>query len=179
MSEAAKEYGRALSDLAAEEGLEEQLLTEVRAVRTLFSENSGYARLLSDPVLPKAERCAMLETAFGGSVHRYLLNFLKMITERGYAAQTISFLDEYERLYCERHGIVTAQIISAAELSEEQRERLTKKLETMTGKRIFLSCRVDPSLIGGLRLYVNNTLFEGSVRAKLDSLRASLQSVTL
>ena len=179
MSEAAKEYGRALADLAAEEKIEEQLLSETRAVRALFRENPGYARLLASPDVPKTERTALLDEAFGGRVHRYLLHFLKLITERGYAAQTADFLLEYDRLYCERHNIVTASVQSAVPLSEDQAVRLRDKLCTVTGKNVELSCTVDSALIGGIRLTVNNTLFEGSVRAKLDQMRASLAALTI
>jgi F-type H+-transporting ATPase subunit delta len=179
MSEAAKEYGRALADLAAEEKIEEQLLAETRAVRALFRENPGYARLLASPDVSKTERTSLLDDAFGGRVHPYLLNFLKIITERGYASWTVDFLAEYDRLYCERHDIVTAFVQSAAALSEEQSARLREKLCAVTGKNVELSCTVDPALIGGIRLTVNNTLFEGSVRAKLDQMRASLASLTI
>lgn len=179
MSEAAKEYGRALADLAAEEKIEEQLLTETRAVRALLAENPGYARLLSSPNVPKAERAAMLDEAFSGRVHTYLLHFLKLIMERGYAFYTADFLAEYDRLYCERRGIVTAWVQSAVPLSEAQSSRLRDKLCALTGKNVELSCTVDPALIGGIRLTVNNTLLEGSIRAKLDQMRASLSALTI
>lgn len=179
MSEAAKEYARALDELAVEEHLEERLLAETRAVRAVFMQNPAYARLLSNPEIPKAERTALLENAFGDRIHVYLLHFLKLITERGYAYRTEDFLREFDRLYCERHGIVTASVQSAVPLTEEQQTRLREKLEALTGKTIELCCTVEPSLIGGVRLHVNNTLFEGSVRARLDSLRASLRALTL
>ena len=179
MSEAAKEYGCALADLAAEDGIEERLLGEVRAVRALYSEHPEYARLLSSPNVPKQERTALLEQAFSGRVHPCLLRFLKLITERGYAFNTVEFLAEYERLYCERHDILTAYVQSAVSLSEDQARRLQQKLCAVTGKNVELSCTVDPALIGGIRLTVNNTLLEGSVRAKLDQMRASLSTLTI
>lgn len=179
MSEAAKEYGRALMELAAEEQIEERLLAETRAVRAVLSENPSYARLLSSPDIAKTERTAMLDASFGGRVHVHLLSFLKLITERGYAWQAEDFLREYDRLYCERHGIVTAHVQSAVEMSADQKARLREKLSAITGKTIELDCKVDPALIGGVRLTVNNTLFEGSVRAKLDELRTSLAALTI
>ena len=60
MSEAAKEYARALDELAVEEHLEERLLAETRAVRAVFMQNPAYARLLSNPEIPKAERTARI-----------------------------------------------------------------------------------------------------------------------
>ncbi len=179
MSEAAKEYGRALADLAAEENIEAQILEESRAVRGVLDANPAYIRLLCSPEIAKSERTALLDETFGGRVHRHLLSFLKLITERGYAYRSSAFLAEYENIYCERHGIITADVQSAIPLSDEQKSRLTAKLSALTGKTVELSCKVDPALIGGIRLTVNNTLFEGSVRAKLDQLRTSLASLTI
>ena len=179
MSEAAKEYGRALADLAAEENIDAQILEESRALRAVLEENPAYVRLLCSPDIAKSERTALLDEAFGGRIHRHLLNFMKLITERGYAYQSAAFLREYENIYCERHGIVTADVQSAVPLSEEQKARLTAKLSALTGKTVELVCKVDPALIGGIRLTVNNTLFEGSVRAGLDQMRASLASLTI
>ena len=179
MSEAVKEYGQALADLAVEEQLEEILRTQSARLKEIFEQNPAYTRLLANPEIPKAERCALLEESLGGRVHPYLLNFLKILTERGYAYRSADFLAEYERIYCERHSIARADCASAVALTEEQKTRLREKLEGITGKKIELVCRVDPSLIGGIRLLLDNTLFDGSVRARLDEMRASLMALTL
>ncbi len=179
MSEAVKEYGRALADLAAEEGLDLRLREECRFIFSVLAAEPAYIRLLAHPEVPKAERTHLIDEAFGEKLHPYMVNFMKLLTERGYAYALPDFLKEYERLYCERHDIVTAKVASAVPLSAEQQEKLTNKLISITQKQIELECTVDPSLIGGIRLQVNNTLFEGSVRAKLDSMRASLAALTL
>jgi F-type H+-transporting ATPase subunit delta len=87
--------------------------------------------------------------------------------------------DEFEERYYETHGIVRAKAESAVPLTEEQKERLTARVEALTGKKAELSCTVDPTLIGGLRLTVNNRLYEGSVKAKLKEIGESLDSITL
>ncbi len=179
MKEAVKEYSRALMDLAAEEGVSDTLLYETRLVGRMFSENPSYARLLSDPNIPKGERVGLIGDAFKGGFHPYLTSFLKMLTERGYARHIPSLMEEYERLYCEAYGIVTATAVSAVPLTEEQKRRLSDKVSAITGKMVSLHCRVDPALIGGISLSVENTLFEGSVKAKLNELRASLKALTV
>ena len=179
MSELVNEYGRALADLAKEEGLEDLFLEETAAVRTVFTENPGYAQLISNPQLTKAERVDLVQTAFGGRVHPYLLNFMKLLTERGYAYKTADFMAEYERLYCVRHNIIKAKALTAVPLTDAQREKLARKLEQKTGKEIRLTCETDATLLGGIRLLVDNTLYDGSVRASLEEIRKSLASLTL
>ncbi len=179
MNETVKEYARALMELAAEEGIADALLYESRTVFRLFSENVGYTRLLSDPQIPKAERVGLIGETLKNGFHPYFANFLKLVTERGYARHIPALMEEYERLYCETYGIVTATAVSAVPLSEQQKRRLTEKVSDITGKMVSLRCTVDPSVIGGIRLTVQNTLFEGSVRAKLDELRTNLKALTV
>ncbi|MBR2847850.1 MAG: ATP synthase F1 subunit delta [Clostridia bacterium] len=179
MSDVVKEYSRALVSLAVDEGIADSMLYETRTVRRAFSENPGYGRLLSDPQIPKEERSALLSEALSGACHPYLVNYLRMVAERGYARHIPTLMAEYERLYCEQYGIVTALAVSAVPLTEEQKRRLTDKVSEITGRLVSLRCEVDPSLIGGVRLTVQNTLFEGSVRAKLDQLRGTLKSLTV
>ncbi len=179
MSEVTNEYATALADLAAEEGLEEEFLTQTAALKDVFRQNPAYARLLSDPQLMKQERTALVDSAFGGRVHPYLVSFMKLLTERGYAARTEDFFTEYDRIFCARHGIVNARAVSAVPLTDEQRERLLRRLREKTGKEIRLTCEVNEKLLGGIRLQVDNTLYEGSVRAALEEIRASLASLTL
>ncbi len=179
MNETVKEYARALADLAVEAGAADAMLYETRVVKRMFDENPAYGRLLSDPQIPKAQRVGMIGEAFTDGFQPYLANFLKLITERGYARHIPAMMEEYERLYCETYGIVTATVVSAVPLTEEQKRRLSDKVSAITGKMVSLHCRVEPSVIGGVSLTVQNTLFEGSVRAKLNELRASLKALTV
>lgn len=179
MNDAAKEYGGALFELALEEGMDGEILGEVRAIRALFEENREYVRLLSSPNIPKDERVRCLDQLLLGRVHPYTLNFLKIITERGHIPSVYGCFDEYEKLYYDTHGIIRAKAESAVELSESQKKRLTERLEALTGKQVELSCFVNPGLIAGVRLTVSNKLYEGSIRAKLTSIGESLASLTL
>ena len=107
------EYGGALYALAAEEGLEEAILEELCEVRGLLAENPDYEKLLALPSVPKAERCAALDEAFGGRVQPYLLNFLKILCEKGAIRALPDCLKEYRARYNEAHGILEATAVTA------------------------------------------------------------------
>ncbi len=76
-------YGGSLYDLAAEEGLETRILEELDAVADILKQDPEYLHLLSIPSIPKKERCALLDEAFRGKVHLYVLNFVKILCEKG------------------------------------------------------------------------------------------------
>ena len=83
MTETARMYGGSLYDLAAEEGLDERILGELDGVTALLNGDAEYLHLLSIPSIPKKERCALLDEAFRGQVHLYVLNFMKLLCEKG------------------------------------------------------------------------------------------------
>ena len=179
MNDAAKEYGGALFELAHDEGIDGDLIPEVRLIRALFEENPDYVKLLASPNISKDERLNCLDGLLDGRVHPYILNFLKIITERNHARSVFGCFDEYEKRYYESHGIIRAKAESAVPLTDSQKERLVSKIESLMGAKVELSCNVNPALIAGIRLTVNNRLYEGSVKAKLGAIGESLDSITL
>ena len=82
MTETAKRYGGSLYELAKEEQLTDELLSELETAVTCFGENADYMRLLTAENLPKKERCDLLDAAFEGA-HPYLINFMKLLCEEG------------------------------------------------------------------------------------------------
>lgn len=179
MTETAKLYGGSLYDLAAEEGIEARLLEELDAAAALLRQNPDYLRLLSMPNLPKKERCGLLDEAFRGQVHPYVLNFLKLLCENGTLRELNGCARAFRVRYNKAHGIAEATAVSAVELTAEQAQRLCKRLEALTGRRIDLSVKVDPSVLGGIRLDMEGVQLDGTVQHRLAALQSSIADATL
>ncbi len=179
MTDSAINYGEALYALAKEEQLAETILSELEGVCDIFGANPDYLRLLSEPSVPKKERCAVLDEAFRGSIQPYLLNFLKLLCERGIIRQAADCLRAYRAKYNEENGILEATAMTAVALTKDQRQRLQAKLEQITGKRVDLQVKQDASVLGGIRLQMDGEEFDGTVRGRLDSLRRSLSDTVL
>lgn len=179
MTETARMYGGSLYDLAAEEGLDERILGELESVTALLNGDAEYLHLLSIPSIPKKERCALLDEAFRGQVHLYVLNFMKLLCEKGALRELPGCARAYRLRYNEAHGILEATAFSAVPLTAEQEKRLHDKLEAVTGKRIDLKTKVEPAVLGGIRLDIEGTELDGTVRSRLASLRSSIAAATL
>ena len=179
MTQTAKNYGDALYELARDEGLAERLLTELCGVDALISDNPDYLRLLSSPTLTKAERCAALDEAFSGRVHSYVLSLLKLLCERGHIRELKGCCTQYRRRRNEDAGIVEATAVTAVPLTPSMRQRIADKLRAVTGKQIDLQLRVDPTVLGGVRLELEGRQFDGTVRQRLDGLRKTLSDTVI
>lgn len=172
-------YGKSLYDLAASEDLSEMIMEEMEAVQGLFTENPDYIRLLLEPSIPKKERLGLLDQAFGDAVHPYLLSFLKILTERGLLRDFRACEKCYRGLYNEAHGITEASVVSAVDLDPQRQEKLRKRLEEMSGKKVILNVRTDPQILGGIHVEMEGKLYDGTVRGRLSDLRRRLDETVL
>ena len=179
MTETARMYGGSLYDLAAEEGLDERILGELDGVTALLNGDAEYLHLLSIPSIPKKERCALLDEAFRGQVHLYVLNFLKILCEKGTLRELSGCARAYRVRYNQAHGILEATATTAVAMTEQQAKSLHEKLEKLTGKTIDLKTKVDPAVLGGIRLDIEGTELDGTVHSRLSALRRDIASVTL
>lgn len=179
MTETARMYGGSLYDLAAEEGLETRILGELEQAAQLLKANPDYLRLLSTPSIPKKERCGLLDEALRGQVHLYVLNFLKILCEKGTLRELSGCARAYRLRYNQAHGILEATATSAVPMTAQQTQALHAKLEKLNGKTIDLKTKVDPGVLGGIRLDMEGTELDGTVQNRLAALRRDIASVTL
>ncbi|MBQ9064182.1 MAG: ATP synthase F1 subunit delta [Blautia sp.] len=179
MTQAGKVYGGSLYDLAASEQKTGEIKEQLAAVRQLFSENPDYTRLLSEPSIPAKDRTALIEEAFGGSCDRYLTNFMKLLCERNLIREFGACCDEFTRLYNVDNNIAEAFVTSAVPLQESQKEALAKKLSDMSGKKVFLVCRTDPRILGGIRVELEGKQLDGSVQGRLSGIKKRIDEAAL
>ncbi len=179
MTETGALYGKSLYDLAASESLSDEIMKQLELVQGLFRENEDYIRLLQEPSIAKKERLALLDQAFGEALHPYLLNFLKILTEKGILREYYSCAENYRRLYCKDQGIADAKVTSAATLESEQLRLLQEKLESISGKKVLLQQKIDPSVLGGLLVEMDGRQYDGTVKGRLSDLRRKLTETVL
>ncbi len=168
-------YAQALYALAKDEDLTGQILEELNVLHTAFSQEPGFLRLLAAPNISKQERCNALDNCIRGKVHPYVLNFMKLLTEKGYVRHFEDCRKAYEEQYNEDNGILSVRAVSAVALTDAQIQKLTGKLENITGKKVQLNNRVDPDCLGGIRLDYDGKRLDGTVQHRLEEVGALLK----
>ncbi len=179
MSEAAGVYGQGLYALAKEESLEDAILQELTALQTAFAEQPEFLKLLASSNVPKQERLEIIDSSFRGKAQPYVLNFLKLLTEKGYIARFDLCCKAYREQYNADKGILQVRAVSAFALTDDQREKLTDKLAAITGKRIDLVCKVDKTVLGGIRLSYGGIQVDGTVQSRLQAMEKRLRNTVL
>ena len=179
MTQIGSVYGQALYDLAKAEGIAESILQQITAMAQSFAQEPDFLRLLSAPNLSKQERCNIIDQSFRGKTHDYVVNFLKILVEKGYTKHFCACCDAYRELYNQDMGILTVRAVTAVPLTEDQSRRLGEKLGAMTGKTIDLVNAVDPHCLGGVRLDYDGKRLDDTVSRRLEAVGAMLKSTLL
>ena len=179
MTAQANVYGQAFYTLAKDENCDRQILQELSVLDESFAAEPDYLRLLSAPNLSKEERVRILDTAFRGKVHPDVLNFMKLLTEKGYIRQFRDCFRVFREEFDRDHGILEVKAVTAVALSDAQREKLSAKLASVTGKTVRLLEQVDPRLLGGVRLDYDGRRVDDTVANRLASIGAILKNTVL
>lgn len=177
MTQTARLYGGSMYELAAEEQKTDVILEQMQVIRKLFYEQPEYLRLLCEPSVAKGERTDLIEAAFGGQAERYLVNFLKLLCERGILNEYAGCCDEFKKRYNADQGITEAVVTAAVPLSETQLEALKEKLETVSGKRVSLVQKLDASVMAGLRVELEGKQMDGTVKGRLSGISRTLNEL--
>ncbi|MDD3429367.1 MAG: ATP synthase F1 subunit delta [Oscillospiraceae bacterium] len=179
MTELATVFGNALYELSCEENCAEEMMQQLGVIVSAIKENPDFAKVLSAPGISHEEKDTIVDTCFKGKVSQNLLNFLKLASQRGIAAQLGTSFAQFKNRYNEDNGIVTVTAISANPLTDALQQALLTKLSSMfSGKKVQLATTVDPTLMGGMRLEMDGRLIDGSVKAKLESLKNKILATT-
>ena len=179
MTQRAIVYGEALYDLAAAENLSGEILGQIDVLDESFRQEPAFLKLLQSPNLSKQERCDIIDGSFRGKVHQYVLNFLKILTEKGCICHYSQCAKAYRDRYNVDHNILPVTAVTAVALTAAQADRLTEKLCQFTGKTVTLTNRVDPGILGGVRLDYDGKRLDDTIAHRLDAVRSVLRSTVL
>ncbi len=176
-SAVARRYARALADVALEERRADELLEELRAVQRLLIDYPELLDALTNPALPFARKRIILEAiAPRIPVSQTTRNFLLILIKAARLVQFDQVLEAYQTALDESRGVVRGTVSSAGPLDQLTQARLESVLGDRTGKLVRLSYVEDSSLIGGVKVQLGSTIFDGSIRAQLQQIKEQLKA---
>ncbi len=171
-SDIAKRYARALFDIAREEGAIEAIYAELKEFSSMLRESRDLADFFANPVFDSSDKSAVVvEILKKIEVSVTTSNFLRLLVDKKRIAVLGQIEDCYRRYMDEVLNKVRVNVKTAFPLSSDLSARIKEQMEGMTGKNVEMVISEDPSLLGGVVIGVGDTLYDGSVRAQLNSIR--------
>ena len=170
-----RRYARALIELAAEQGEVEAVGRGLAEVVEAITTDKEVRAFFFSPIRRAGEKRPVLErvlaeTGAGGLLRRFLL----LLLAKDRLPQVREIHEEYVRAADERSRRAEAVVRSAVPLDAASRERLAAKLETLTGKQVYLRVEEDPSLLGGVVARIGSVVYDGSIRSRMAKLKEQI-----
>ncbi|MEM6449064.1 MAG: ATP synthase F1 subunit delta [Cyanobacteria bacterium P01_D01_bin.105] len=167
-SEVAAPYAQALLSIAQSKGAIDDINGNATDFLNLLKESSELSDFLANPVASKDAKKGVLKQVLADGVNPQMKNFLLLLVDKGriYLAEPI--LKEFQSKVREIKQAVLAEVISAVELSDEQKETVRQKVQSMTeANSVELETRIDPDLIGGVIIQIGSQVLDASIRGQL------------
>lgn len=173
----AERYAQAIFDLGIETSSLSGLVQDIRRVAVAYETSPEMRVLLDNPLVPEGQRLAAIaELGSALGLSPLARNAVGLLARRRRLAALPGIAAQLARMEDERAGVVRAFVTSAVPLADTYVDRLQRKLEALTGKRVVLVRNVDPELLAGVIVRLGDRVIDGSARASLMGLRSQLMS---
>jgi F-type H+-transporting ATPase subunit delta len=173
MAVVARTYARALFDAAKDAGRVEPVRVELATFVEAVDEVPELRSLIRNPELDPLTKANALDAVLEGA-DELIRNFVRVVTQKGRAAQLDEIAREYEALVAAEEQILSVELMTAYELSDDEAAAIVQQIEQASGRRVEAARTVDPGLIGGLVLKAGSLEVDSSIRGRLDRLRRDL-----
>ena len=171
----ARRYAKALVDLGAETGTLDALTDEITKIAQAYDASVDLRHALENPLVSYAQKKAVLtELADKLGLGAMAKNTVLLLNDRRRMKILPSVAQLLREISDKKKGLLRAEVISAGPLSDSYYTKLQAQLEKMTGKKIVLDKKEDTSLLAGVVTRIGDTVYDGSLRSRLESLKNSL-----
>ena len=169
-------YAQALFDLATEEKKVAAVEADLKSLKAALADSRDLRVLLGSPTFSAEDKAkGLLGIAKHAKFSPTTLKFLGLLAANGRAGALPAVITAFERLAADARGAVSAQVTTALPLTSAQAKGVAAALRQALGKDPEIETRVDPAILGGIKVRVGSRLFDASLRSKLDSLKFALK----
>jgi ATP synthase F1 delta subunit len=170
MEEIAEVYARALFEVAQEHDKLDEVHDQLGEFADAIHENRDMARFFFSPYFSAEEKKEALHKTVQGA-DEVVMNFLEALLERHRMPVIFRIRDRFDRMWEEENKLLPVEVTSAIELDKKTVNDIGKTIGEQVDRKIELSSKVDPEILGGVVLRVGNFILDASIRHRLEQLR--------
>ena len=174
MDTIASRYAKALLELAIETDKVIDYQSQMKYVRSVVNDNLELIDFLKCYTIKDQDKKSLIEKIFSNDVYREILHFIFLLIDKKRISYIIRICDEFNSECNEYRNILEGIIYSVDKLTEEKISKLEESVTLKLNKKVELTNVIDPSIIGGIKIVVNDTVFDNSVASRLQALKQEL-----
>ena len=164
-------YAKSLFDFASEKNQVEEVYGDLTLLANTLKENRDLQMLLRNPVVPPNQKHQIFESVFNGTLHDTTYQFMDLLLKKRREPELDMICEGFFRLYNQSHNIKTAFIVTAQPLSDELKSKIVSLLTEQTHATIELKESVEPSIIGGFVIQMDDYFLDTCILTKINKLR--------
>ncbi len=169
----AKNYSEALFELAQEENKLELMKEELMQIDQVIKAHPELQKVLRHPSIEKKDKKEMLLNIFQ-EMDIHVSSFIRLLIDKNRFMNFSDIVREFENQYNEANNIQIAYVYSATTLDGDELTRLQAMLETKTKKTIQLVCKIEETLIAGVKVKINDDIYDNSIATKLNKMKEAV-----
>lgn len=174
----AKRYAKALFELAKEQDQLDIVAAELNNLAQILADSSDLKKLVRSPIFTRVEQQRTISAVLAAiKASKLTQNFVGTLAKNGRLMFLSEMITAYRTVLAEHRGEITAQVVSAAELSNKQIKAIEVALNSVTVGKVSIQAVVDKDLIGGLLIRMGSQLIDSSLRTKLQRLSLAMKGV--
>jgi F-type H+-transporting ATPase subunit delta len=171
----ARKYARGLFNVGEKDGKYKDYFEELAGIVTLFTKEGRLGKALMLPILEVEKRKELLtDVVRAAGISAPVSNMLTMLMERNRMGYLSLLKDAYSNLVDEKEGKVKGTIWSAFPLDGDMLARIGDVLKEKWGKTVVFDVVEDKSLVGGIKININGTIIDGSVKRQIETLKENI-----
>lgn len=171
ISQTAKTYADALIETNQSN---DDILKDLETVSKIINSSNDLKTVLNTPAVPVEQKINIIDDIFKSQVNQNILNFLKILAEKKRFNEFEEIFQAFKNKLDEAQEIKRITVISAIELSDEYKTRITDKLKEKLQKNIYADWQVDSEIIGGLIIRIDDNVINTSIKNKLENLSKNI-----
>ncbi|UCH83596.1 MAG: ATP synthase F1 subunit delta [Candidatus Latescibacterota bacterium] len=174
LSGIAQRYAKALHDAALAAGKADEVFADTQSLLALKTDDRSFQHFIESPQVLTDEKVRVIKTILEDRVSKLVVDLLLLLVEKKRFMFIEEILEAYRYLYEKEKGIVEVRAITAIPLEDALKDELIRKLEARINKTVRIKPEVDPNIIGGMILVMEDHILDGSIRFKLEQLQRRL-----
>ncbi len=169
------EYAKALFELAIEEKKVDLIYSQLLDLESLFNDDVDFLHWFETVAIDNQEKIKCFKTCFSSYLHWIFNNFFYYLIKKNDEHLILKIFKYLDTMFCKELNIIRLTIISSFEISTKQKERIEQIVKKKTKKNVRTFTKIDPNLIGGIRIEYNDKYYDNSIQMKLNDIKNQLK----
>jgi F-type H+-transporting ATPase subunit delta len=163
-------YAKSLVDLAAENGVLDQVNTDMKGIESVFKQNHELATIMKNPIVQGDKKAAILTSIFQNKVNAFTMSLMDLLVRKHRENIMFEIASEFQKQYREIKGIKIVEVTTTHAINDEQRTNF-KTIMASKANKVELVEKIDEAILGGFVLRMDDQQVDESVRTKLHTIK--------